>query len=312
MSYSTFIPALRQWLTPPTFPDKEQTRAARWLHFLILTFIILLVADSVAILVGLLDQNAVAPLVITNSVGVIINLLAMWLMRRGQVQSATIILLAAIYFLITYLNAIVFQSIHTFNVIAYFVLIPLVDLLLGRRSMNIFAILCIGTISIIFYFEWAGVLIPSYNRSAFDNLVLLFFAISLNTLLLNASIRRVEEQADEIHKTASALATTNQELQQSQIQLQRARADLEQKVRQRTQELQDSNQKLQDEIEARQQLLNALAASEANWRSLAEQVPDTIARINPDYTIAFINRSIGGCQPKELTGGFAATIHQQP
>jgi len=179
MSYSTFIPALRQWLTPPTFPDKEQTRAARWLHWLILAFVALLVTDSGAILVGLLDQNAVAPIVIINSIGVIINLLAMWLMRRGQVQSATIILLTTIYLLITYLNAIVFQSIHTFNVIAYFVLIPLVGLLLSRRSMNIFAILCIGTISIIFYFEWSGVLIPSYVRSAFDNVVLLFFAIGL-------------------------------------------------------------------------------------------------------------------------------------
>lgn len=312
MKYQAFIPTLRLWLTPPVFPGKEQTRAARWLHILILIFVALLVADSIAILIGLLDQNAIVPLVIANSVGVIINLLAMWLMRRGRVQSATIILLSTIYLLITYLNAVVFQSIHTFNVIAYFVLIPLVGLLLGRRSMNIFASLCIGTISIIFYFEWAGVLTPSYVRSAFDNVVLLFFAIGLNTLLLNASIRRVEEQADEIHQTASVLVATNRELQQSQTQLQQARADLEQKVQQRTQELQDSNRKLQNEIETRQQLLNALASSEANWRSLAEQVPDTIARINPDYTIAFINRSTGGYQPTELIGAPVTVIHQQP
>jgi PAS domain S-box-containing protein len=312
MNYQAIIPSLRQWLTPPVFADKEQSRAARWLNLLSLTLVVLIVIDSIAILTGLLDQSATWQIMMTNGIGLVISLVTIWFMRRGHVKIAAVILLTTVYALITYVNAIVFQSIHTFNVIAYFVIIPLVGLILGRKSMNILGVLCITTISTIFYFEWLGVLTPSAPRSPFDNVVILFFAIGLNTILLNASILRVEEQADEIHQTAMTLVSINQELQQSQVQLQQARTQLEQKVQQRTQELQESNRKLQKEVEERQHLLDALAASEANWRSIAEYIPDTIARINPDYTIAFINRAIGGKMPEEWIGASIMTLHQQP
>jgi PAS domain S-box-containing protein len=178
--------------------------------------------------------------------------------------------------------------------------------------MNVFGILCILTIGTLFYFEQTGLLIPSAPRSASDNIVILFLAIGLNTVLLNASIQRVEEQADEIHQTAMTLTSMNQELQQSQAQLQQARTELEQKVQQRTQELQESNRKLQKEVEERQRLLDALTTSEANWRSIAENVPDTIARINQDYTVAFINRATGGRTPEQLLGTPITMIYQQP
>jgi PAS domain S-box-containing protein len=311
MNYQAIIPSLRQWLTPPVFADKEQSRAARWLNFLILIFIALITVDSAAILIGLLDQSALTQVLATNGAALIANLVALLTMRRGYIRSAAITLLTILYVLITYLNAIIFQTIHTFNVIAYFVLIPLVGLLLGRRSMNMFAALCMVTISAIFYLEWSGILIPTYSRSIFDNIVILFFAILLNTVLLNASIRRAEEQANEVRQSASALALANQELQQSQVHLQQARTELESKVQQRTQELKDSNEKLQKEVEERQRLLTALVSSEANWRSLAEQVPDIIARINLDQTIAFINRAFDNHMPDKLIGMPVTLIHQQ-
>ena len=312
MNYQALIPSLRQWLTPPVFSDQEQTRSARWLNFLLLTLIVLIIIDIVAILGGLLDQSAIGQLITTNVIGLLINLIALWVMRQGHVRMAAVILLTTTYGLITYVNASIFQSVNTFNIIAYFVLIPLVGLLLGRRSMNIFGVLCVATIGILFYFEQLGLLTPSAPRSAFDNVIILFLAIGLNTVLLNASIQRVEEQADEINQTATALTLMNQELQQSQAQLQEARTELEQKVQQRTQELQQSNSKLQKEVEERQRLLDALSASEANWRSIAENVPDTIARINQDYTVAFINRATGGRTPEQLVGTPITLIHQQP
>jgi len=67
---------------------------------------------------------------------------------------------------------------------AYFALIPLSGLLLGRRSMNIFAGICVATILAIFYLEWVGLVTPSVNtRSLLDDLVVLFFAIALNSTL---------------------------------------------------------------------------------------------------------------------------------
>ena len=145
----------------------------------------------------------------------------------------------------------------------------------------------------IFYLEWVGLVTPSVNtRSLLDDLVVLFFAIALNTVLLNASIRRVEEKADVIRQTSATLAAVNRELQISETELQRSRAELEERVERRTEELSQSNTKLQAEIEERQRVLDALRTSEANWRSLAEYLPESIATIKRDHTIAFINRHV--------------------
>lgn len=313
MNYQTITKVIQQWFIPPVFPDKEQTRAARWLNFLIFSIIFLIIADSIAILVGLLDQEAITSILITNTIALLVNLIALILMRSGYVNIASFMLLGMIFSLITYINGIIFQSIRTPNIMTYFALIPLTGLLVGRRNMNRVAILSIVTVMIIFYLEWLGVLVPAVTqRTIVDDLVVLFLAMLTNTILLNASIRRIEEKSEEIEQTAAILRAVNQELQLSQTQLQQARAELEDKVQQRTQELQESNRKLQKEVEERQRLLDALATSEANWRSFAEQVPDVIARINPDRTIAFINRAVGGYTPERLIGTPVISIHLQP
>ncbi len=312
MKSQAFIPTLRQWLTPPVFPDKEQTRAARWLNFLCLTLIALIVVDSLAIIMGLLDQDAILQILSMNLVAVIVNLIALRLMQHGYVKEASIILLTILFSLITYVNATVFQSIRTPSILSYFALIPLTGLLLGKRSMNRLALLCMFTIGIIFYLEWIGFLLPTVNqRALIDHLVVLLLTMMMNTVLLAASIQRAEENTDEIRQTADALSIANKELELSQSQLRQARIELEQKVLQRTQELQESNKKLRIEVEERQRLLDALAASEANWRSLAEQVPDMIVRINPDYTVAFTNRAIGDQTPTKLIGAPITLIHQR-
>ncbi len=304
--------SIKRLLAAPTFPDKERTRAARWLNFIALILVTLLAADSIGILLGILDQNAMAQILLANTLGLIVSLLVLFIIRRGYVTVAAFIILTMVFVSITYINAVVFQSIRTPNIMTYFVLIPFVGLLAGRRNMNWFAALSIVTISVIFYLEFTGVLVPVINsRTIVDDLVVLFLAIGMNTILLNASIRRVEEKAEEIRKTAAALATANQELQISQFELQQARADLEQKVELRTQELQQSNVKLQAEVEERQRLLDALARSEANWRSLAEQLPELIVRINREHTISFINRNIGDRTSEELIDAPAMTLHVQ-
>jgi putative flippase GtrA len=71
MNYQAIIPSLRQWLTPPVFADKEQSRAARWLNLLSLTLVVLIVIDSIAILTGLLDQSATWQIMMTNGIGLV-------------------------------------------------------------------------------------------------------------------------------------------------------------------------------------------------------------------------------------------------
>ena len=55
-----------------------------------------------------------------------------------------------VFALTGYMNAVVFRRIRTPTVMAYFALIPLSGLLLGRRSMNIFAGICVATILTFF------------------------------------------------------------------------------------------------------------------------------------------------------------------
>lgn len=81
----------------------------------------------------------------------------------------------------------------------------------------------------------------------------------MNTILLNASIRRVEEHGEEIQRSATALTVANHELQTSQTQLQKVRDELEDRVERRTNELQRINLQLQTEIEVRKRAEEQLA-----------------------------------------------------
>ncbi len=302
--------SLKRLLAPPTFPDKDKTLAARWLNFILLSLIVLLLADTLGILFGLLDQEASTPILLSNILCIVTSAFVISLMRRGYVKLAAFLLVGILFFSITYVNAVIFQSIRTPNIMAYFVLIPLAGPLLGRRNMNILAGLCMLSIGAIFYLELIKVLAPSLNaRSIFDDLVVLAVAMGLNTFLSNASIRRVEENSEAIHQTASTLATVNAELQTSQAKLQQAHNELEERVRQKTQDLRLVNISLQREIEERQRMFDALRASEAKFRSLVENVPDIIVNIDLKGVITFINRSIGDRQPENLIGELATQFH---
>ena len=118
MNYQTITQVIQQWFIPPVFPDKEQTRAARWLNFLILFLTLLIGIDSIAILIGVLDQGTNQKVLLSNALALVANFVILFIMRRGHIKIATIIMLAILYILITYLNAVIFQSVRTFNVIA--------------------------------------------------------------------------------------------------------------------------------------------------------------------------------------------------
>jgi PAS domain S-box-containing protein len=304
---------LRRLIAAPVFPDKELNRAARWLNFLLLTLIVLIAGDTLAILLGLLDQDSLAPILLTNLIALVISLSALVLMRRGYVQIAVVIVLAVVFASITYTNAMVFQSIRTPNILSYFTLIPLAGLLLGRRAMNILATICVAAIALIFFLEWQGFLVPMPgSRSIFDDLAVVIFTITLNTVFLNATIWRVEEKAEEIRQSALALEGANRQLSVSQMQLQEAHAALESRVQQRTEELRQSNLQLQAEILERQHVVDALRKSEANWRSLATNVPEIIAMIDQERHITFVNRAFGSRAPESFFGAEAALLHRQP
>lgn len=308
-SYLTWN-ALKQLLSPPTFPDEEKTRAARWVNGVLLVFINLILIGIASLIVSSSTTAIIDSFLAADLVALAIGVGAWLLMRRGFVKEAALIFVITLFIVPTYLNVVVFQSIRSPNVISYFALIPLAGLLLGKRSMNIFAILCILVVSIIFVLRLIGAAAPIvHNEETSDDLIILLFGIGLNTVLLHATIFRSEKSAEEARLAAEALIAVNQKLQVSQAQLQQTHNELEDRVRQRTEDLRQVNLSLHSEIEERQRVVDALRTSEANWRSLVENVPDVIVNINLDGVITFINRTIGDRQAESLMNVLATQFH---
>ncbi|MEZ4674320.1 MAG: hypothetical protein R2932_08770 [Caldilineaceae bacterium] len=99
-------------LTAPTFPDPEQTQAARWLNaLLVLTFFV--VSGGLLFFFpfsfstrGLQLTSIFVPLFLLSSI------FGAWLlMRRGSYRPAAFITIAALFIIPTYLNLATKQSI---------------------------------------------------------------------------------------------------------------------------------------------------------------------------------------------------------
>lgn len=296
---------LKRLVTAPTFPDPEQTRAAYWLNMALL---ILVPVVSVLLCMALISSpsdNSSSFFLISDVTTLIVAVIVWLTMRYGFFKFAALVLITTLFLFCTYITLVIFHSIRSPTVMAYFVLIPFVGLLLGRRNMNIFAGLCMLTIVTIFHFQRVGVLVPSSNSaSIFNDAVVLLLTAILNTALLNASARRAEEKAEEIRQGAINLAIVNQKLQASQGQLQQAHNKLEDRVRQRTEDL-------RREVEERQRVVDALRTSEAKLRSLVENVPEVIVNIDLNGAITFINRAIRNRQPDSLIGVPAVQFHHK-
>jgi len=296
---------LKRLLTAPTFPDPEQTRAAYWLNIALL---ILLPVISILLAITLISSPNDSKnifFLIADVTGLIVIVIVWLTMQSGFFRLAASILITTLFIIITYINVVIFQSIRSPNIMAYFAMIPLVGLLLGRRNMNFFAGLCMLVISAIFYAESLEILEPVQSAAPIINdFIVLALAIMLNTALLNASTRRADEKANEIRRVAANLSAVNLKLQVSQGQLQQAHSKLEDRVRQRTEDL-------HREVEERQRVVDALRTSEAKLRSLVENVPEVIVNIDLNGAITFINRAIRNRQPDSLVGVSAVHFHHK-
>jgi diguanylate cyclase (GGDEF)-like protein len=237
----------------PVSADKDLARTARWLQIFLFILSIPLVIGIITMALGIGKPDIRPALLAANTLDLIANLVAWQLMRRGFIKMAAFLALGALFLVVTYLNIVLFQSIRSPDVLVYFIIIPMTGLLISRHSMKLVALLCSLILGVIFYLEFTGRLTPiGYERATVEDFVILLLAIGLNTSLLSAAIRRVEEKAEK-------LRWTNQELQNSQIQLQDAHAKLEHRVVQRTEELRKINTRLHAEIEERKRAEEQLA-----------------------------------------------------
>lgn len=308
-----YLSSLNRLFAAPTFPDQERTEIARWLNIftLTLTFLIVIMGFIVPIVSepNLLGFSFIA----ANIVALVANVGALFLMRRGYVKLAANLVLLFLFSAVTYSNIVVFGSIRAPSTLAYFVLVPLAGLLLGKRAMLYFTFGSIIGLVITFLLELIGIF-PTYTRSGplWSDLVVWFLGIVLNMILLTATLHKSENSAKSESEAKMVLVVVNEQLEKSQARLQQAYGELEIRIAQRTIELREANNLLQQEARHRENLLNALGKSEASWRSLVANVPERIATISHDQTITFINRSIGEKTPTMLRGMPITLLHTQP
>jgi PAS domain S-box-containing protein len=85
------------------------------------------------------------------------------------------------------------------------------------------------------------------------------------------------------------LRTMQRQLQAQNAQLQAYQVELEQRVMHRTAELNASNRLLREEIDERKRVEEALILREREFRTLAENAPDNIARYDRETRILYMN-----------------------
>ncbi|MCC6453389.1 MAG: response regulator [Caldilineaceae bacterium] len=261
---------LRSLLTPPIFPERERTRAARWIHFILWLFILLLGILTVTLLFSTFDTRTKIQF-LEAQVGIILLFLTgIYSLRRGYVKPVAWIIVILGYLGTIYSHAFVFKTVHDPSIIGYFFLIPMTGLFFGMRVMYSAALWSVLCITATYFLETSGVIVPLRGVYAtFDDFIIILMGLGLNTAFVRALLTDLQDSVDDAQRAASALAASNRQLESNQRLLQQAREQLEERVAQRTAELALANRHLTDEIIERQE-------SEARFRGLAEASPDFI------------------------------------
>jgi signal transduction histidine kinase/DNA-binding response OmpR family regulator len=263
---------LRRLLTPPDFPERDKTRAARWIHIILWLFLIILGFMTVTLPFGNDSLNASARLQFAViQIGIMVLFLGgLYFLRQSYVKIVAFTIIILVYFGIIYSQVWVFRTIHDPIIIGYFFLVPLAGLFFGTRMMYGIAIWSALNILAVFALERNGVIVPLKGiLASFDDLSIILIGLGFNTVFVHALLADLQESVTDAQLAAVALANTNRELEANQRLLQQARDQLEERVSQRTAELALANRQLTDEIIERQE-------SESRFRGLAEASPDFI------------------------------------
>ncbi|MCB0121031.1 MAG: hypothetical protein KDE58_02245, partial [Caldilineaceae bacterium] len=166
--------------------DRAQTRVERWLNISLISLAFVAIG---AILYTI--PIAWLPAVSSNSsilaIGfLIIGILIAWFFfRRGHQALAAGAIIATLFAIPTYLNFVVYQTIHSPDIWLYFIIIPLTGLLLGRKHMSYFTLLCLLSATALFFLEYYGFVTPTFTvYTNVNDFAILVVSLSLNTVLL--------------------------------------------------------------------------------------------------------------------------------
>jgi signal transduction histidine kinase/DNA-binding response OmpR family regulator len=260
---------LRSLLTPPIFPEREKTRAARWIHYILWLFTLLLAILTITLPFSTWDITTKLQFAAVQVVVILLFMTGLYALQRGHIKPVAWIIVSLVYGGTTYSHIWV-GTIHDPIVIAHFFLVPLTGLFFGMRTMYALTAWSALSIVVTYLLEANGIIAPLREfHATIEDLLILLIGLGLNAVLVRSLLTDLQDSVDDAQRAASALAASNRQLESNQRLLQQARDQLEERVAQRTAELALANRHLTDEIIERQE-------SEARFRGLAEASPDFI------------------------------------
>lgn len=196
--------------------DSQEARTVWWLTLVLFTLATVIVIMGFVIPLIAHPSLLQSAFVLTNLTSLAVIACALLMVYFGYVRFAATIAVFFLFIAVTYANIRIFGNARSPNLLAYFVLIPLAGLILGKHAMLRFSVLCIAAVVGIFYLELADIL-PAQPplQSRWDELLVWFLALAFNTILLMATIRRAEENANTAQYALAALQESQTQLQQA-------------------------------------------------------------------------------------------------
>ncbi len=204
---------IRQWLAAPTFEDEEKSRVAGLAHVMCL---VLLVAAAAGAVVAAADHYVESALML--AVGAAGALCALWLLRRGHLVSASMLVL--LFFLAVLVGLLyVGSGIHDVAMMAFPGVIVVAALLLDRRWYLAYAALTIVSLQAMALGEVGGLVTNQFSElTTWADLVYV-------SLIMVVTAAAAFHLAENITRSMARVRASRRDLLESNLELQREIAE---------------------------------------------------------------------------------------
>lgn len=251
---------LHHILRAPEFADPDKARIARLLHIILLSTIVVNLVYSASLLLTL--SNPGLNLVVDGAL-LLLQVCAFFLMRRGQVRRASVILVAAIWIYCNFVVAI-FGGSRSPAIVLYLLVIIIAGLLLGGRAAVALSALSVFAGLGLMVVEALNLLPPALiTISPVYSWVALIMSMLVAAVLLYLAMDSLNRALENARRSATALSEKNR-------QLEAMHASLEERV----QELKETE--------------GALRQSQERLHTVIDNAPVIIWGVDAQGTLTFL------------------------
>lgn len=210
---------IKRLLAPPKFPDDaEKTRVAGLLNVVLLALTAIFVVNT--IVAFLFNPSLAAFWLNAGTIGATIALLV--ILRRGHVRTASLLTLSVFWVAVAGMSLFL-TGLSLTIVTSFFVLIVLASALTSQRTMVVFVLLTLVTVSIAAYLQITGRVTPPLAGSFLVN--------------VTSGAGNLVAMAVVLYLTSTALQRALQDLQEKNQALAEVQANLEVRIAERTRDL---------------------------------------------------------------------------